>query len=987
MSGSKTLRAAGLVALALALVLPDVADAARRRRATHEASGHLTFASPQADPVAISPDGTLVLVAATTSNRVDAIATATDTVVGHVPVGMDPVSVAFRPDGQEAWVSNHVSDSVSVIDTNPASASYLEVVETVQSLAGGVTLFDEPVGIAFAENGEKAYVALSSTNEIAVVDTALCQTPCTPYEVSDVLSISAQEPRAMVVRGGRLFVAAFESFNKSELSVCGNLTGTGGVGDQCSMGLQELLQFITNPNVPAAVKNIVIDPQVPDRDLFVFRTSDDQLLEAVSGVGTLLYGLAVSSGGDVFVSQADARNAENGDDGEFLVALDNRMFLNQVTRVDCGGGDGNPCGSPTRFDLEPAPPSQPALSNALATPYGVQVSGDDSTLVLTAAGTSRVFTLNPTTGAVLDILDLEDPGVSGDEGQQIPRGVALWSKPDAPGQGAPLKAYVLNTLDNSVTVVDVSNPSNLVRGARIPVGDDPTPDAVRRGRIAFNNAFGSSTGTFSCASCHPDGNTDQLLWRIGGDCTAIGCPPGDEPRSTMPIRGLRDTVPLHWDGTLGDPFGGRDGSTASNLPPSCDVNDPHTCFRDLVEASFSGVMCDQTGSCPVCDTQAQTCPSGALLSNAEREDMATFLERVSYPPARSRSIDDAVTATAVTGFEDFFMDQGNGGNPDTCADSNAGCHELPLGTATNSETLAGFDAPTMRGMTDRTLQFSLGPTNAEELLVLANSGFNLFGFVASPLEPELQWDPNNVGFSEATTFGAAFLAFEGVYNSRPPGMLQMFEEASTGHSGATGRQVTLNTRTTGASLLATTDALLADLEAADLRGVVNLRGRALRGGTPVTISYKAGIDLYQVGGQQMDRATLLADAQIGLTLATLTAHLRNAVDEDAPQPLISPVGGQCGTGNGATGDPALPTGSSFQLEAAHVGAGDVVFLNGQPTGATLSLAGTSSSCTATQGQVTPDLIQISGLSRTGGTDLLQVWSASSGLLSNEIPLP
>ena len=28
----------------------------------------------------------------------------------------DPVGIAVRPDGKEVWVSNHVSDSVSVID-------------------------------------------------------------------------------------------------------------------------------------------------------------------------------------------------------------------------------------------------------------------------------------------------------------------------------------------------------------------------------------------------------------------------------------------------------------------------------------------------------------------------------------------------------------------------------------------------------------------------------------------------------------------------------------------------------------------------------------------------------------------------------------------------------------------------------------------------------------------------------------------------------
>jgi hypothetical protein len=414
---------------------------------------------------------------------------------------------------------------------------------------------------------------------------------------------------------------------------------------------------------------------------------------------------------------------------------------------------------------------------------------------------------------------------------------------------------------------------------------------------------------------------------------------------------------------------------------NCTGSDQHTCFRQLADASLSGVMCDQTPSCA-------NGPSGlpGLLTTQEREDMASFLARVSYPPARSRSIDDATTATALAGFEDFFMDQGGslGSQPDTCADSDAGCHELPLGTGTNSETLNGFDVPTMRGMTDRFLQFSIGPTNAEEILVVANGGFSGIPLTIDPLEAAIQWNPA-VGFREITTFGAAFGIFQPVYNTRPLNMFQMFEEASTGHSGATGRQVTLNTRTTGGGLLASTDALLLDLEAADERGVVNLRGNGLRGGNSVVVSYLSPTDEYQVGGVKLTHAALVAEAQVGTTSVTLTAHLRSSTSEETAQPLIAPIGANCGTGTGATGDPALPSGSSIQVESKHVAATDAVFVDGQPTAATITVDGPATSCTATQGRIGTELITISGLSGSG-TRLLQVKNAS-GLLSNEIPLP
>jgi hypothetical protein len=399
-----------------------------------------------------------------------------------------------------------------------------------------------------------------------------------------------------------------------------------------------------------------------------------------------------------------------------------------------------------------------------------------------------------------------------------------------------------------------------------------------------------------------------------------------------------------------------------------------------VDESLAGVMCDQTGPCP---------PGGNLLSEQEKDDMATFLERVSYPPARSRRIDDSLSRIgegvvvadpdggnpiqvgALEGFQDFFLDQNGGGNPDTCADSNAGCHELPLGAATNSETLQAFDAPTMRGMTDRFLQFSLGPAHTEELLGLLNFGFPP---QISPLEAPIQWDPGQ-GFREITTFGAAFAIFEPIYGVRP---------LSTGPSGALGRQVTLNSRTTGPALQAETEALLAELEAADERGVVNLRGSGLRNGQIVKLSYLQDTDQYKVGGAKLSRAQLIAEAQTPTLLATLTAHLRSGVSESSPQPLVAPVGAQCDTGPN-TPDPLLPPGSSFQFEGSHVADGDAVFLNGRDTGLTVAVTGTSSSCSATEGQITTQLLSVTGLTRTGGTDLLQIRSAN-GLLSNELPL-
>ena len=263
--------------------------------------GHPAFVSPHASPIAIS-DGR-VFVTNTPADTVDVIDAKTHQIVVRINVGVNPAGIAVRPDGKEVWVANHISDSVSVIDVDPASSTCFHVIATIQDFdpATKATRFDEPVGIAFANN-EKAYVSLSSENKIAVVDVST-------RHIQKRLDIAAQDPRAMVVRGGRLYVLPFESNNQTQLS--------GGSKDKIDGDLVTFDAWdhsIANNNVLSLghVVDIIKHPKVPDRDLFVFDTQTDTLVKTVNTLGTLLYGLAVDSKGRTFIAQTDARNEING---------------------------------------------------------------------------------------------------------------------------------------------------------------------------------------------------------------------------------------------------------------------------------------------------------------------------------------------------------------------------------------------------------------------------------------------------------------------------------------------------------------------------------------------------------------------------------------------------------------------------------------------------------------------------------------------------
>jgi hypothetical protein len=774
------------------------------------------------------------------------------------------------------------------------------------------------------------------------------------------------------------------------------------------MDEDDLANFVVqSPNIPSATKNIVRDPDVPDRDIFVYDTGTDALVDTISGVGTLLYGLAVDQDDRLYVTLTEALNDVNGitqdlpgapsgpeDDinGDGVVNLDdldNRMFLNQLAIYDCSGASCSAVtGSPV--DLEP---SFPDPVSALSTPYGVSVTtdttGPTTTLVATAAGSSRLFTTSDS-GTVLSQLDVG----------AIPRGVALASD----GNGAPQTAYVLNTLGNSVTVVDVSDPADLPTNNPSPttfsVGADPTSLNVRLGRIAFNDAFGSDSGNFSCASCHPDGNTDQLLWRIGGRNCAGCVPDEDEPRTTMPVRGLKNTLPLHWDGTLGDPFGGINGQggsgTTCTLGPVGDPDRDQPCFQDLVDASLSGVMCDQAAGCQV--SADQSGPGGSnkpgQMTDSERVNMAFFLASAAYPPARSRPLDDAVSNSALQGFSDFFVDHPGGpfttgedlgdfAGVMTCADMNSGCHALPLGVDTNSPTLAGFEAPTMRGMTDRFLHFSMGITIPEESMVFFNDPqsvtINIGGgpqVIPTPAA-DVQWNPAD-GYEENAVFSAAFAIFQPFYGNGSIDMFQMFEEASTGFAGATGRQLTLTQANAG--LQSTVDAMT-ELEAADILGLVNLRATGRLNGAVRTFSYRAVGNRYQEGNGFFTPAGLRAQIDAANDAITLTAELRSGVGA-MPQPLLSAFSNADGA-SGTNPDIAVVTAAPavIPLRAVDVDPNVALFVDGQLVtgGIDCVFGGTLPLCTNDQAAAV-----LNALPSPNGLHLLQVQNPA-GLLSNELP--
>ena len=152
--------------------------------------------------VDLSPDGVTLAAVNLPDNRVEFfdLSSGLPHPTGAVQVGLDPVSVRWRPDGTQIWVVNHISDTISVIDFGTR-----RVVATIQT-------DDEPFDLVFAGSPERAFVSCSQVNKVQVIDT-------TTLAVTNTIDINGEDPRALAVNaaGSEIYVAIFESGNATTL--------------------------------------------------------------------------------------------------------------------------------------------------------------------------------------------------------------------------------------------------------------------------------------------------------------------------------------------------------------------------------------------------------------------------------------------------------------------------------------------------------------------------------------------------------------------------------------------------------------------------------------------------------------------------------------------------------------------------------------------------------------------------------------------------
>ncbi len=213
------------------------------------ADDFVNFESGQVRPLALSPDGTRLFAVNTPDNRLEIFTVTAGGLAraGSVPVGLEPVAVAARSDG-EVWVVNHLSDSISVVD----------VASTPPRVVRTLLTCDEPRDIVFAGPGnDRAFVTTArrgqncplndQLNDAGIGRARSCRSSTRPTSTrrsaarrSPTSMLFGDTPRALArsADGNTVYAAVFQSGNQTTTLNEGVVCDGGATASPCGALLQ-----------------------------------------------------------------------------------------------------------------------------------------------------------------------------------------------------------------------------------------------------------------------------------------------------------------------------------------------------------------------------------------------------------------------------------------------------------------------------------------------------------------------------------------------------------------------------------------------------------------------------------------------------------------------------------------------------------------------------------------------------------------------------
>ena len=441
-----------------------------------------TFESGQVRPMALSPDGTRLFAVNTPGDYLEIFAVdgaGNLTKSGSVPVGLEPIAVAARTNG-EVWVVNHLSDSVSIVDvaTNPPRVT--------RTLLVG----DEPRDIVFAgTGGTRAFITTAHRGQnrgsdpqlttpgigradVWVFDATNLGTSLGGTPLS-ILTLFCDTPRALAVSpdGNTVYAAAFHSGNQTTIAnegvVCDGGSGVpacsilgstypGGLpapntnfqgNPQPEVGLIVRLNPTTNHFEDELGRNWdnAVKFNLPDKDVFSIDANNLATTPvSFAHVGTILFNMAVNPvSGKLYVSNTEALNEKRFEGPGDFAGHTVRGHLHEARISVISGSTVTPRHLNKHLDYDVIPSPAGDKPKSLATPTAMAVTANGQKLYVAAFGSSKV--------GVFDVAQLENDTFVPNAANHIavtgggPSGVVL--------NEAKNRLYVFTRFDNGVSIV------------------------------------------------------------------------------------------------------------------------------------------------------------------------------------------------------------------------------------------------------------------------------------------------------------------------------------------------------------------------------------------------------------------------------------------------------------------------------------------------------------------------------------------------------
>ncbi len=384
-------------------------------------------------------------------------------------------------DGKHLVVANTDADSISIVDIRG------------RKLLHEIPVGDHPEGTAWVGNGPLVLVTLWGADKLVFVDATVGKVVAT-LDVPD-------EPYGVVVTrdGKRAFVSHDYPGSVSEIDIPAR-------------------RVVRTIPVGVAIRGIALSPD--EKTLYVT---------------------------EFFTAKLVAVDVETGKPCDSWAGVDSENLCRQVvihptlkkaylphirSRLIGFDSRGSIFGQLTVCDLQKPKPKgedERRRSHAVDTfngvqvasnPWEVAVSPDGSRLYVIYMGTNDLNYFEPLDDSYRDLKVLGFPQVG-----KHPKAIRV--SPDGK------ELYISNTLDQEVAIYDL----NVRKLGAVKVCQPAKSAEWIRGKELFQSArqpMGSARW-ISCASCHPDGLTDQRVWQN---------PEGD--RRTPNLFGLAHTHPLHW---------------------------------------------------------------------------------------------------------------------------------------------------------------------------------------------------------------------------------------------------------------------------------------------------------------------------------------------------------------------------------------------------------------------------------------------------------